>query len=124
MGLLSQSIEDYLEAIYVLKLENKKVGVKKIAGFLNISLPSVTGQTNRLKEKGLIYKEKYGEIILTKKGENVAKETYSKHLAIFNFLHNILKVKKDIALKEACAIEHSMSKNTAQKLKQFMKKEE
>ena len=118
---LTKSIEDYLEAIYLIAKGKKVVRVKQIAEFLNISLPSVSEAVQKLKRSGFVKSEKYGYINLTKEGTIFAKSIYVKHKVLLSFLSNILKVDKKTAIKEACAIEHCLSKETAQKLKKFVK---
>ncbi|MEA3514855.1 MAG: metal-dependent transcriptional regulator [Nanoarchaeota archaeon] len=119
---LTPSIEDYLEAIYIIRQEQKVVRIKHIANLLNVSLPSVSEATNKIKKAGLVEKEKYGYIYLTDEGEILAKEIYAKHKMLLSFLNKILKVDEKIALEEACAIEHYLSNETIAKLKKFVKK--
>ena len=119
---LTQSVEDYLEAIYIIEQEQKVVRIKQVANLLNVSLPSVSEAINKIKKAGLVEKEKYGYIYLTNQGEILAKAIYAKHKILLSFLNNILKVNEKIALKEACAIEHYLSNDTIEKLKKFVNK--
>ena len=73
MRLLTDSNEDYLEAILILKLKNGKVRSVDIAKHLNVSKPGVNKAMNVLKENGLIEKDYYGDVVLTIKGEEIAK---------------------------------------------------
>jgi DtxR family Mn-dependent transcriptional regulator len=122
MASLTQSEEDYLEAIYVVKQEKKVVRTKDVAKHLNIKLPSVTEAIKKLSKKGLTVYEKYGYIQLTKKGEKHAKSVFKKHEILFAFLTKILGVKKETALRDCCLIEHSLSAETLEKLISFVKK--
>ncbi len=117
---LSKSFEDYLETIYFIKKLNGVVRVKNVAKDLDVSMPSVTGAVKKLAGLDLVIYEKYGLIKLTKKGEKLAKEVYKKHEALFVFLTKFLGVTKEVALKEACAIEHDISDSTLKKLKKFI----
>ena len=119
---LSKSFEDYLETIYLIKKLKGVVRVKDIAKNLNVSMPSVTGAVKKLADLDLVIYEKYSLIKLTKKGEKLAKDVYKKHEALFVFLTKVLGVTKEIALKEACAIEHDISDSTLKKLKKFIEK--
>ena len=121
MASLTQSEEDYLEAIYVINQEKKVVRTKDVAKHLNIKLPSVTESIKKLSKKGMTIYEKYGLIKLTKKGEKYAKEVFKKHQTLFLFLTKFLGVKKETALKEACMLEHSLSTETLEKLIKFVK---
>ena len=120
---LSKSFEDYLEAIYLLKKENGNARVKDIAKSLEVKLPSVTEAIKKLSKLNVVYYKKYGNVELTKKGREIAKDIYKKHEALFLFLTKTLKIKPEIALKEACGMEHSLSSNSCKKLSKFIKKE-
>ena len=119
---LSKSFEDYLETIYLIKEFKGVVRVKDVAKNLKVKMPSVTGAVKKLAGLDLVIYKKYGLIKLTKKGENLAKDVYKKHEAIFVFLTRFLGVDKEVALKEACAIEHNISDSTLKKLKKFIEK--
>ena len=121
---LTQSEEDYLEAIHVIGLEKKIIRVKDIAKHLNVKLPSVTGSIKKLSKKGLTVYEKYEDVQLTKEGEKRAKEVFKKHQILVLFLTKVLKVKKETAAKDACLMEHSLSLETLKKLTKFVKKYE
>ena len=89
MKLLTDSKEDYLEAIYILKIKNGKVRSIDIAKHLNVSKPGVNKAMTLLKENGLIEKDYYGEVVLTKKGEEIAIKIYEKNTTIKLFLLNL-----------------------------------
>jgi len=117
---LSKSFEDYLETIYLIKVFKSVVRVKDVAKNLKVKMPSVTGAIKKLSDLDLVVYKKYGLIKLTKKGENLAKDVYKKHDALFVFLTRFLGVTKEVALEEACAIEHNISESTLKKLKKFI----
>ncbi|MDD5600834.1 MAG: metal-dependent transcriptional regulator, partial [Actinomycetota bacterium] len=48
MEKLTQSLEDYLEAIYVISLTSKVVRVKDVAEFLDVKTPSVVDAVGKL----------------------------------------------------------------------------
>jgi len=110
----SESLEDYLEAIYVLGGED--VRSIAIARRLGVSRASVNRAVNTLGEKGLLSREPYGGIFLTDVGRKTAKEVQSKHQILRRFLIDVLGVAESIANKEACGIEHNISTDTAQKI--------
>ena len=118
---LTQSEEDYLEAIHVTQEERKVVRTKDVANHLNIKLPSVTESMKKLSKKDLTIYEKYGYIRLSKKGKKYAKDVFKKHQTLFLFLTKFLGVKKETAVKDACLMEHSLSAETLKKLIKFVK---
>ncbi len=116
----TKSIEDYLEAIYVLSLKNEPVHIKDIATFLSVKLPSVTEAIDRLVKDEYAVHTPYEDVILTREGKYIGENTWKKHQILFKFLKDILKVSQDKAFKEACLIEHCISDETENKLKKFI----
>ena len=122
MKLLTDSNEDYLEAIYILKLKNGKVRSVDIAKHLNVSKPGVNKAMSILKKNDLIAKDYYGDIVLTNKGEEIAKKIYKKHTTIKEFLLK-LGVDEENSEIDCCKIEHVISNATFNAIKNFLKKE-
>ena len=120
MEKLSPSLEDYLEAIYLVKKDKKTVKPIEVARRLNVKKPSVTGAVKKLSKKGFLKYKKYNDINITENGEKIAKEVYKKHKLLLKFFFEILKVKKNIAEEEACKIEHNLSKTTLNQLTKFI----
>lgn len=67
---LTQSQEDYLETIYVLKSQQENVRAIDVAAALGFSKPSVSHALKDLKEKELIYTDKTGYLFFTEQGQN------------------------------------------------------
>ena len=120
MKLLTDSNEDYLEAILILKIKNGKVKSIDISKMLNVSKPGVNKAMNILKENGLIDKDYYGDICLTQKGEEIAKKIYKKHTTIKDFLIK-LGVSEEISDIDCCKIEHVISEETFNAIQKFLK---
>ncbi len=117
---LTSTLEDYLEAIYALAKDNNNVvRVNQIATKLNVKSPTVNSALKYLAENNLVIHEKYGYVTLTKKGAKIALEVQKKHEILFRFLTEFLMLDNDAADKEACEIEHSISKETFMKLNKF-----
>ena len=119
---LSRTLEEYLEAIYAIKYEEKKkvVRVKDIAKRMKVSMPSVTDALTRLSKLGLIDYEKREYIDLTEEGEKIAKDLYEKEKFLADFLKRFLFVAKEIAEEEACKLEHDLSRETTDMLIKFV----
>jgi DtxR family Mn-dependent transcriptional regulator len=109
---LTESMEDYLEAILLLAQDRKVVRVKDLMQFLNYKVSSVNSAIKNLADRGLVEHEKYGHVELTAAGRAVAEKVYSRHENIFRFFHQVLGVEKDTARNDACRIEHSLSPET------------
>lgn len=121
MTTLSKSFEDYLEEIYVLEIKNKKIKSVEIAKALNVSKPAVSKAMNELLNKGYINKEPYGEISLTDSGREIAKQVYSTHITIRDFLKS-LGVSDNAAEIDCCKIEHVVSNETIKAIRRSLKK--
>jgi len=117
----SQSLEDYLEIIYLLKKEKGNVRVKDIALRLSISLPSVTEMIRKLAKKRLVKYKRYGLVELTIAGEDIAKKVYTIHRLLTKFFLSI-GVDEKTALHDACLAEHVLSKKTLNKINEFVRK--
>ena len=120
METLSQCLEDYLEAIYIININKKVVRVKEVAEFLNVKNPSVVDAISKLAEKGFVTHEKYSYLNLTEKGVESAKGVYKKHGEIFEFLNKVLGMDIDTSEKDACGIEHYISRKTLDKIVKLM----
>lgn len=120
---LSMSQEDYLEKIYLLQLNSNDVRVTDIARALKISKPSVNRAISSLCDGGYLTHEHYGTIVLTEAGKKVGENVYESHKIIRKFLVDFLGVEEDVAEKEACLMEHAISKGTRKKWKKYMKKQ-
>ena len=83
---ITPSKEDYLRVIYELSECNKKVHSSDVAEKLGITRASVSRMMSELKTSGLIEKEKYGSISLTKEGYKIAAQIKDKHDIIVSFL--------------------------------------
>jgi DtxR family Mn-dependent transcriptional regulator len=121
MRLLTDSNEDYLEAILILKIKKGTVRSVDVASMLNVSKPGVNKAMNILKENGLIEKETYGDITLTEKGLEIANKIYNKHTTIKNFLIK-LGVSNEVSDIDCCKIEHVISEETFNAIESFLNK--
>ena len=115
-----ESIEDYLEHIIMLKEKREIVKAVDLANFMGFSKASVSIALKKLKADEFLYVEANGNIVLTEKGEKLGNETYDKHKTISKLLIQI-GVDSDIALKDACRIEHVISDQTFEAIKKYEK---
>jgi DtxR family transcriptional regulator, Mn-dependent transcriptional regulator len=118
---LSSSMEDYLEAIYVLAGEEKAVRIKGISDRLGVKKSSVNNAVKVLSRKGLVRHEKYGTVILTPSGVKMSKKIKGRHDMLVRFLSEILGVDRVLAAEDACKVEHAISPGTSEKLTKFLK---
>ena len=119
---LTNSQEEYIKTIYLLEKNKQRVRVTDIAQKMNITKPSVNKALRNLKERKLINNETYGNIELTKEGKERAKEIIKKQDTLEIFLMGILEIEKEQAEEEAKAIKYAMSKESIQKLDNYISK--
>ena len=117
---LQESGEMYLETILVLSKRNKDVRSIDIAHELNYSKPSVSRAIGLLKKDEYIIVDSKGYIELTDKGLKVATTIYDRHDTLSSF--ESIGVSHDTAVNDACRIEHVISDETMNKIKEHMKK--
>jgi Mn-dependent DtxR family transcriptional regulator len=119
---MQESGENYLETILILKERNGTVRSIDIANELGYAKPSVSRAVKLLVKKGLIVMEHSGELILTEKGLEMANSIYERHKIISEFFVDILGVDRKNADIDACRIEHVISVNTFEKIKEYVRK--
>jgi len=119
-NILSESLEDYLEAILDLEKTNKVARVKDIAEKLNIQRGSVTGALKVLDDKGLINYKPYSFITLTDAGIKIAKKITRRHIILKDFLYRIVQLDPDRAELMACKMEHAIDEKSMDKFIQFI----
>ncbi len=119
---LSESMENYLEAIFEIERKKQVVRVRDVANDLEVTMPSVNGALKILEAKGFITHEKYEYIELTPEGVAQASGISRKHRTIQTFLEKVLGVDPKSAGEDACKIEHDLSPATMEKLVVFLEK--
>ena len=113
---LTQSQEDYLETIYVLKSQQDNVRAIDVAAALGFSKPSVSHALKDLKEKELIYTDKRDISFFTEQGQLQATQVYERHVYFKNQLLHA-GVEPILAEEEACRMEHTISEESFKKIK-------
>jgi DtxR family Mn-dependent transcriptional regulator len=118
--ILSSRLEDYLETVYVLSKREDTVGVTEVAREREVTIPTVRAAVSKLQEAGLVRQHPYGKIILTAEGERVGASIYQTHRTLYRFLVEILLVDPVRAEREACKLEHGLSRQTLKRLLAFL----
>ena len=117
-AVMTQSLEDYVEAIFLLIKDVKGACVRGVAKLLNVKRPSVVKAIHELKKLELVVQQPYGPIELTTKGKRVAKLVHNRHTLLRSFLMK-LGVSRKTADKDACMMEHILSAETLDKIRYF-----
>lgn len=106
-----RSSEDYLEAMLILGEKNGFVRSVDIAELLQVTKPSVTYATKRLRENGYISMDSDGHITLEDSGRAIAEKMLERHKLLTRFLIDI-GVSSDTAETDACRLEHDLSEES------------
>lgn len=105
----SQSVEDFLKAIYTLQRDHDRVSTNALADILNITAPAVTDMAQRLVDEGTVDYLKYRGVRLTDDGEQVALKMLRRHRLIETYLVQDLGYQLHEVHDEAEALEHTVS---------------
>lgn len=116
---IQESGEMYLENILILHHKQGQVRSIDVANYSSYSRPSVSRAMSILKKDGLIEMDKNGFITLTSEGFKIANRIYERHLFLADFLTKI-GVDPQIADQDACKIEHDISPETFNRLKEYV----
>ena len=106
---LSQTVEEYVEAIHRLGRTPGGVSTTRLARHLGVTPASVTGMLKRLSDLKLITYRRYRAIALTPAGERRAHEVIRRHRLAERLLTDVLGVPLEEAHDEACRLEHAVS---------------
>lgn len=118
---LHESGENYLETILILKKRNGYVRAVDIANELDFSKPSISRAMSILKKAGYIEIDKLNQIILTPSGKEIAEKIYERHCVLKEYLI-YLGVSEENACNDACRIEHVISQESFDRIKDSLKK--
>ncbi len=120
---LQESAEMYLETIYMLSKTKGVVRSIDVAEYMKYSKPSVCRAVGLLKNGGYLLMAKDGALTLTPQGIEVANKIFERHTILSELLKKI-GVEDEVAAKEACKIEHVISDDTLNKIKEFLDEQE
>ena len=109
--IIQESGENYLETILLLQKRKGYVRSIDVAAELNFSKASISRAMSILRRENLILMEADGNIVLTELGMSKAQSVLERHLVITAFPH-------EIADRDACRIEHIISPETFDSIKE------
>lgn len=120
---IKESAENYLETILMLTKEKKYVRSIDVANELGFSKASISVAMKSFREEGYIKIDDDGGISLTKKGLFIAEKMYERHTIIARALM-MLGVSEENAYIDSCKIEHDISEESFEKIKEYIQKME
>jgi Mn-dependent DtxR family transcriptional regulator len=118
---IQESAENYLETILIIQQRKGFVRSIDIANELEFSKPSVSVAMKNLRQNGYIDVDEAGNIVLLDTGREIAEKMYERHETISKWLTS-LGVPAEIAVEDACRIEHIISAETFEAIKKLAQK--
>ena len=115
---IHQSAEDYLESILILQKRLGQVRSIDIVNELGYSKPSISIAMKKLRESGHVSMAEDGTLTLTESGTEIAEKILERHQILTRALV-LLGVSEEIATEDACRIEHIISSETFERIKNF-----
>lgn len=120
---IQESGEMYLESILLLSQKTERIRSIDICEFMEFSKPSVSRAVSLLKNAEYITVDNDGYITLTENGRGIAMKIYERHRLLTEVLIK-LGVDQRIAAEDACKLEHNISDESFNAIKQHLKKHE
>ena len=117
---INPSREDYLETILMLSKKRPVVRSVDIATELDFKKSSVSVAMKKLRERGHITVSPEGYIYLTESGKEIASRIYERHILLSSWLER-LGVSPEIAVQDACKMEHIISPESFEAIKKHIK---
>jgi DtxR family Mn-dependent transcriptional regulator len=118
--MVTETTEEYLEAIYKLREEGQPVALSTLAGCLKISPVSANEMVRKLVEQKLALYEPYKGVSLTPAGQTQALVVIRRHRLWERFLTDVLGLSWDQVHEEACRLEHVASPLVEERLAQLL----
>jgi len=118
----SDTVEDYLKAIYELQAKTGKAKTSQLAEKLSITAGSVTEMLKRLSRNRpdwIVYKHHHG-VRLTEAGQIAALSVIRRHRLLETFLHDVLDLAWSEVHPEAEALEHHLSPRVTDALEKLL----
>ena len=117
---IQESAEDYLEKVLMLSKQKANVRQTDICDATGYARPSVSVAIRKLASEGYLEISELGAITLTDKGHEIADKIYERHTVISELLV-ALGTDPDVAMEDACKIEHDLSDETFSNIKKYYK---
>ncbi|MBC5648875.1 metal-dependent transcriptional regulator [Christensenella tenuis] len=116
---LHASGEDYLEAVLILKQKEETVRPVDLARYMGFSRPSISRAVAALRAEGLLHPDTGNDLEFTEKGLELAQKVYERH-RFFTDRLTAAGVDPEVAEQDACRIEHAISDESFEKLKEAL----
>lgn len=105
----TQSIEEYVEGIYRLREDVRRVTTGEVAEYMSVSPGSATTMIKRLHDLGYVRHQPYQGLTLTDKGRELALRLVRAHRVLEVYLQQSLGLDWHEVHEIACRLEHHLS---------------
>lgn len=121
-GISTESIDNYLKAVYELCDEGGRVSTTALAEHLNVKSPSVSAMVKRLSTQvpPLLDYESHQGVRLTQEGLKRSLEVIRHHRLIETFLYEVLGYSWDEVHEEAELLEHYISERFEERIANYL----
>ena len=114
--MLSESVDEYLKAVYLLTQKNEHAKTSDIAKQLSIYPSSVTEMLEKLGKQGLVQHNPYHGAKLTAKGQKLARKIIRRYRVLQVFFQKFLGLSEQESSDQACLMEHHVSDSAEEKI--------
>ena len=111
----------YLETILILTEKSPRIRSIDVSEYMGFSKPSVSRAIGLLKNGGYVQVDNDGYLSLTADGYDVARRIYERHRLLKEFF-TAIGVSEETASVDACRVEHVLSVETFEAIKNFAKR--
>jgi DtxR family transcriptional regulator, Mn-dependent transcriptional regulator len=117
---LSDSLQDYLEAVCMLVQRDGVARMRDIAAMIGVNKSSTTGAVKALAEKGLVNYDPYQYVTLTDRGDDIGRDLVRRHGVLKRFLMEVLAVPEEEAEAVGCRMEHAIKGDVFDRFVRFL----
>ncbi|HOJ32641.1 MAG TPA: metal-dependent transcriptional regulator [Candidatus Hydrogenedentes bacterium] len=118
---ITHSAAHYLMAIDTLREQNGYARVTDVAELLEVTRGAASISIAQLKKREWVTEDKHRFLVLTEEGKHMAMLVEQNFRTLSRFFEEVLGVSREVALAEACKMEHLMSLETGKRLVWLMK---
>ncbi|GMU93481.1 MAG: hypothetical protein AMXMBFR4_25390 [Candidatus Hydrogenedentota bacterium] len=109
-------MEQYIETIAHLQTTRRVASISDIADGASVSRPAASRAVRDLADKDLVEHQSYGYVVLTPRGEALARKLEARHDKLYRFFTSVLGFDEATADAEACRLEHQVDDEFAKRI--------
>ena len=117
---ISSTHEMYLKALHETRGEHGVTRVSDLAKRLDVSPGTVSSVLKKLEQMHLVQHERYGLVMLTRDGNDVAECVIRRYETVRALLVEVLGVNPETAAIDACMMEHAVSPDTLARMQDWL----